>query len=353
MRASWIWETESTPGRRLALAPLAAAEAGYRLGAWLHRGVYAWGWRRRVRLPCAVVSVGNLAVGGSGKTPLVGWLARELRARGRKLAVLSRGVGGSRTREINVVSDGERVLRSPSEVGDEPVLLAGQLPGVPVLAGRNRAALGLRAVALFGVQVCILDDGFQHHRLVRDLDLVCLDGELGLGNARVLPRGPLREAPAALRRADAIVWMRSAPRPPASARIPPALPQFRAPIAARALRDLVSGARSSPGELAGREVGLLAAIARPDRLEAQLGALGARVIERRVFADHHLYTRAEISQLDRRVSWITTAKDAIKIPPEWTGGVQLAVLEEEVQPEEPQALLELVLARSGGAEPRR
>jgi tetraacyldisaccharide 4'-kinase len=310
--------------------------------------VYERGWRARAGLPCAVVSVGNLAVGGSGKTPLVGWLARGLRARGRRVAILSRGVGGSRGGEVNVVSDGERLLLAPAEAGDEPVWLAGDAPGVPVLAGRNRLALGLRAVQLFDSQIALLDDGFQHHRLRRDLDLVCIDASLGLGNGRVLPRGPLREPPTALGRAHALIFTRALPgRDPADLRcMPPGVPQFRAAIEPRGLRDLAGSRVCGLEELRGRELGLLAAIARPGRFERSLADLGARVVARRTFPDHHLYAPGEIRALERGIEWVTTAKDAVKIPPAWLDGARLRVLVEEVVPERPEVLADFVLARA-------
>lgn len=348
-----LWATDESALRRLVLAPLVVAEWLYRLGAWLHRGVYRWGLRKPARLPVQVVGIGNLSVGGSAKTPFAAWLARELAARGHKVAVLSRGVRGSAGREVNVVSDGERVLASPAEVGDEPVWLAGAVPGVPVLAGRNRKALGLRAMALFGSELLLLDDGFQHHRLHRDLDLVCLDARFGLGNGHVLPRGPLREPISALRFADALVWTR-VPEDGAvrdDPRLPRALPRFRVCVRTRQLR----GARGAVGpleSLAAARVGLLSAIARPDRLRADVEALGATVVRTETFPDHHQYTRAEVAALDPALRWLTTAKDAVKIPPDWLAGAQLEVLEEEVESPDRAALLdwlEAFLARRARA----
>jgi tetraacyldisaccharide-1-P 4'-kinase len=295
----FLWSTRESGLRKLALSPLLLAEAGYRLGGLLHRSLYELGARRRVRLPARVISIGNLTVGGSGKTPLVAWLARALRERGCKLAILSRGVGGRRMRDVNVVSDGERVRLGPAEVGDEPVWLAGAARGIPVLAGQNRAALGLRALALFGVEALLLDDGFQHHRLVRDVDIVCLDAGLGLGNGHVLPRGPLRESRRALGRAHAFVWTRW----------------------------------GRAGALQGKQVGLLAAVARPDRLERDVAALGAEIGARHLRPDHSDYERSEIEGLDPARTWLTTAKDAIKLPSDWALGREILVLEEEVQRE--------------------
>ena len=339
---SVLWRRNESPARRVLLSPLLLAEGFYRTGVWVHRMAYERGYRRRERVPVRVVSVGNLTVGGSGKTPVVAWLARELRERGRKVAVLSRGVGGSRMSAVNVVSDGNRLLLAPGEVGDEPVWVARSARGVPVLAGVNRVALALRARALFGVDVVLLDDGFQHHRLVRDLDLVCLDADLGLGNGHVLPRGPLREPPTALARAHALLWTRApesdfTPERPRA--FPRDRPQFVLPIVPVRLRALGSARHEPVSWLEGLRVGLLAAVARPDRLEGALERLGAVVVQRRCFPDHHLYRREDLSNLEGGLEWITTSKDVVKIPAAWAGDRRVWVLEEEVRPRDEGRLL--------------
>jgi len=347
----FLWRTRDSALQRVALASLAPLECGWRLGAALHRGSYERGWRNRTRLPCAVISVGNLAVGGSGKTPFVGWLAAALAARGRRVAILSRGVGGARGDQVNVVSDGARLLCAPADVGDEPVWLAQNTAGIPVLAGRDRAALGRRAAAQFATEIALLDDGFQHHRLHRDLELVCLDAALGLGNARVLPRGPLREPPRVLDRADALIFTRVEPGGEAVdlARLPPdsVVPRFRVAIAPRELRALGSGERVGLEWLRGREIGVLAAIARPARFERALAVLGARVMARRIFPDHHAYAPGEVRALTKEMDWVTTAKDAVKLDAGWLDGARLRVLAEDVMPEQPAALVDFVLARVG------
>jgi tetraacyldisaccharide 4'-kinase len=344
----FLWRVDESLGRRVALAPLALAELGYAAGASLHRWVYDAGLRRRTRLDARVISVGNLAVGGSAKTPVAAFLARELRARGRRVALLSRGVGGRRSRGVNVVSDGERLLATPVDVGDEPCLLAAGAPGVPVLAGVRRVALGLRAIAAFGAEILVLDDGFQHHPLVRDVDLVCLDAGLGLGNGHVLPRGPLREPVRALRRAHALVWTRAAASDspaPGAERLPAGLPQFRVAIAKLGLRPIAGGERAPLASRRGAGVGVWAASARPDRLARDVEGQGAEICARRIFADHHLYTRADLAGLDPALLWVTTAKDAIKIPPSWASHTELVVLDEDVERDTAQSLVDFVISR--------
>lgn len=343
-----LWRTSETTASRVLLAPLLLAELPYAAGAWLHRHVYEWGLRPRVRLDARVVSVGNLAVGGSAKTPLAAFLARSLHRRGVGVALLSRGVGGSRARTSSVVSDGRRVLLGAAEAGDEPVLLAAKAPGVPVLAGVDRVALGRQAIAAFGARVLVLDDGFQHHRLARDLDLVCLDARLGLGNGHVLPRGPLREPVSALSRAHALAFTRATPfdpEPPGAARLPSNLPRFRVGLRKLGLRSLGSGSLEPLDALRGARVGLLAAIARPDRLARELAELGAEVVSRRIFRDHHLYRRSDIAALDPGLRWVTTEKDAVKLERGWSEAAALFALEEEVEPESGEPLAELVASR--------
>jgi tetraacyldisaccharide 4'-kinase len=345
-----LWRVNEPLGTRLALAPLLLAEGPYRAGAWLHRWMYEAGLRARTRLEARVVSVGNLAVGGSAKTPVAAHLARALASRGHRVALLSRGVGGRRVRELNVVSNGERVLLGPEDAGDEPCLLAAAAPGVPVLAGADRIALGRHAIVAFGSDVLVLDDGFQHHRLARDVDLVCLDARLGLGNGHVLPRGPLREPIGALSRAHALVLTRASegdPPLPGAERLPPALPRFRVALAKLGLRPLAGGPIEPLARLRGARVGLVAAIARPDRLARELAELGAEVAARRIFRDHHLYRPDDVAGLDPTLLWVTTAKDAVKLPPSWLGDVPLHVLDEQVDPASAAPLVELVVRTWG------
>src|SRR5262245_7301957 len=161
-----------------------------------------------MRLSAKVVSVGNLTVGGSGKTPFVAALARELLGRGERVAVLSRGYGRRSRSGFVLVSDGKEVLTSADESGDEPFELARDVEGLAVAVGPDRAAVGRELLEKLGPHVLLLDDGFQHRRMRRDLDLVCFDAREPLESLRLLPRGRLREPLESLNRAHAIVWTR-------------------------------------------------------------------------------------------------------------------------------------------------
>ncbi len=313
----------------MALAPLSLLSGLYATGAVLHRAAFELGLAKPVRLPCKVVSVGNLVVGGSGKTPLAAWVASALRRRGWPVAIASRGYGGRGAEAVEVVSDGRHVHGRAEVTGDEPMLLAGLAPGVPVLVGRRRDTVGRRAIAAFGAQVLVLDDGFQHHRLAKDVELVSMTGA-GLGNGCILPRGPLREPLGALSRAHAILTL-DGPLPAADeARIVRAAPRALRFELARPpawTRPLAGGAREPARALAGLRVGMLCGIARPAALRETLRSLGAQLVAERTFPDHHRYRRQDLVGLAEQAAlWITTEKDAGKLLPAWLGGARVRVL---------------------------
>jgi tetraacyldisaccharide 4'-kinase len=169
-------------------------------------------YRQRVlpshRLPCKVVCVGNITVGGTGKTPMTMYVAQKIKQLGYQVAVVSRGYGGRAESRGGIVSDGQSIRMGPERAGDEPCLIACGLKDVPVLVGKNRYASGMLALKHFQPDVIVLDDGFQHLRLQRDIDLVLLDCVLPFGNAHLLPRGPLREPVSALARSTACILTR-------------------------------------------------------------------------------------------------------------------------------------------------
>ncbi len=283
------------------------------------------------RLPCRVISIGNLTVGGTGKTPMTLWLAARLREAGHRVAVVSRGYGGGAERRSGVVSDGREIRMGTDDAGDEPFMMATRLPGVPVLVGRDRYGSGMRAVRRFGSRVILLDDGFQHRRLARDLDLVLLDAARPFGNGRLLPRGPLREPPEALSRADGIVltrWAEGGSPPPALGRYAPSVPVFtsaHAPYAplflpAGQLPPAVRPGPINPREvLRGRRVMGVSGIARNDAFAATLRDFGADRFGFLGFPDHHRYTGADLQQVVTMARHIgadllaTTEKDWVRL----------------------------------------
>jgi len=322
------------------------------------------------RLPVPVVSVGNLTVGGTGKTPLVAALARQLAACGRRPAVVLRGYGGSNSRRPGgpalVVSEGNggTVLTDLDEAGDEAILLATSLPHVPVVVSAQRYHGGMKAVTACGADLVLLDDGFQHRALHRDLDLVALDAAAPLGNGRLLPAGLLREAPRGLRRADALVVSRAdddalyGQALATLTRLAPGITTYRARHQATGLR-LLSGDTSptSPGDLQGMPVAAFAGLARPGALRDTLTSLGARVVQFTPLADHHPFCPGEVEGLvdaglkagARLV--VTTAKDAVRMRKE-EHHPRLAVLEIDMTMDRMDSLVEQMLALAVDGEHR-
>jgi tetraacyldisaccharide 4'-kinase len=234
------------------------------------------------------------------------------------------------------LSDGRRVHGDVVGVGDEPLVLAAHAAGVPVLVGRDRGVVGLRAVSVFGAEVLVLDDGFQHHRLARDVDIVTIDGSFGFGNRRVLPRGPLREPISSLGRAHA-VGIVDGPMSDSDAALleenavnPFIFRAHRRPAQLRRIRPPRAGERALAEPvtaLAGARVGLLAALGQPDAFRRTLEACGATVVAERTFRDHHRYRARDLAKLHRTTDfWVTTEKDAVKILPRWTRKIDLHVL---------------------------
>jgi tetraacyldisaccharide 4'-kinase len=291
-------------------------------------------WRPR----CRVVSVGNLTVGGTGKTPMVAWLAEFLHGEGRRVAVVSRGYGGACGRRISVVSDGSRILADVRLSGDEPQLLGRRLPHVPVLCSAHRARAVAAAVEEFASQTVILDDGFQHRRLARDLDLVLLDARSPFGNGWLFPRGPLREVPSALRRAQALVLSRFDGSPPAEANREELAKRWPGKaIVTAAYRPVrlfeVSTGRERPlGSLAGVRAAAFAGIAKPEAFFRTLEDLGARLVYSCALPDHHPLSPALLSDLVRAAAakepelWLTTEKDWVRLPATPSPAMNLWVL---------------------------
>jgi tetraacyldisaccharide 4'-kinase len=302
-------------------------------------------YRRRILRPqelgCPVISIGNLTVGGTGKTPVAEMLARELQKRGRRVAILSRGyksvprpfVQRLQNRIFKhldlfpprIVSDGNRVLLDSRRAGDEPHMLAKNLPGVCVLVDKDRVKSGLHALRHFDSDVLLLDDGLQYQRLRHRLDVVLVDRQSPFGNEHLLPRGTLREPPSNLRRASFIIVTKSGPEPDAALmarlrRLNPTAAIIECDHAPRHWQDILTGEKFPLEHLKGCHVGAMSGIARPESFEDAVRRLGANVEITKAFADHHRFTKKEIFRFlewcDRRSldALVTTEKDAVRFP---------------------------------------
>lgn len=327
------------------LAPLAAA---YGAAVSVREALYRKRWIRIDAAPRPVISVGNLVAGGTGKTPVVALAARILDEAGMRPAVVSRGYGGRRRQDPLVVAEAGSPppLASALEAGDEPVMLARMLEGVPIVVARRRVEGARLAVERLGARTLILDDGFQHRALRRDLDLVLLDAESPFDNGRLLPAGMLREPPAALARAGAVAFTfaygSQTSSAPGSAGltcatlaeeaevarwIRPGTPVLRfrlEPTLLVSARDVDPGVRPGPETLtaawlAGMRIVAFTGIARPQRLVADLRRLGGEVVYFAPFPDHHVFTPSEVREILAAVRRLepevvlTTEKDVARL----------------------------------------
>ena len=298
--------------------------------------LYAKGCLSAKKLPCKVVCVGNLTAGGTGKTPMIMYLAGLLQQHDIPAVILSRGYRGALEHKGGLVSDRERVLRSAAEAGDEPYLLACRLKGVPVYVGRGRYENGLKAVEAFKPAVILLDDGYQHLQLKRDLNLLLMDADKPLDNGYVIPRGMLREKPRALNRAQAVVFTRGHDgqdsydlvAPYVEGREP--LPHFVSGHRAGCYlvppqTDLAQAFNSKPDEPAvvfgnsRPKVFVFSGIAKNQSFLAGARQAGLNVAGARFFPDHYAYTAEDFRRLQNAAQdagaemLVTTEKDHAKL----------------------------------------
>jgi len=285
-----IWYGRRHPLARL-LLPLSWV---YNAIIRVRRHAYLKGWLASERLPVPVVVVGNLTVGGTGKTPLVLRLVELLRDQGWTPAIITRGYGGrAKHWPQHVTPDSD-----PDRVGDEPVLLS-RRSGCVVVAGPDRVAAGLLAIDLSDCDILVSDDGLQHYRLARDLEIVLIDGTRGLGNGHCLPAGPLREPPERLNSVDLVLYKGGAGPGHRMRLCPGELVNLRDPSRHLRLSDL-----------SGHRVRAIAGIGHPEPFFRHLEAAGL-VVERYPYPDHHRYCAADADRW-RGLPVVMTEKDAVK-----------------------------------------
>jgi tetraacyldisaccharide 4'-kinase len=292
--AARLWDRDD--GIRLASAALVPAELAFRGASAFRSALYDAGVLRSVRVGARVISIGNLTVGGAGKTPFTRWVIDRLLARGRRPAILHRGTGD-----------------------DEPALHRAWHPDVPVLVGADRVASARLAIAR-GADVVVLDDGFQHRRLARDLDIVLIAAEHAAAPVRLLPRGPWREGLAALRRAHIVVVTRRTASAQAAAalarRLPPGLdgaPVVRVVLESAGWRR--DGRAAAPPA---DEAFAITSIATPAAFAANARAAGADVRDGLAFPDHHAFSMRDVARIVDEAAGrplVMTEKDAVKLVP--------------------------------------
>lgn len=359
--AWWRLATQSRPhtfSDALATRMLSAGSTVYAAAVAMRNGAYDRGWLKQVRLPCGVVSVGNLTVGGTGKTACVELVTRKLTAMGRRVAILSRGYGGPpgdywlRWQEGRLVVN-QDVAADPLALADEPQLLAKHLAGVPVVVGARRDRTGRIARAILGADTVVLDDGFQHRRLQRDCDIVLVHARMPLGGWALLPRGPMREPLASLKRAHVVVMTKADEALETLGALGERLRTFNpeaiivsAVHEPSRMLDAWSGEISEPQRLAGMRVGLLSSIGDPEGFEATVRRLHATISWHQPFPDHYRYGAREWTALVARVrqtrpdAVLTTEKDWVRLQPHavdrfpldvplWVLGIRMKILNGE------------------------
>jgi len=311
----------------------------YGLGVWMRLVAYKIGALKTKSLSACIISIGNITVGGTGKTPFVAMLAEWAGRRGSKLAILSRGYKGKGISDSTVVSDGTKVLASVDEVGDEPVLLARKLSSVPVLVSRERQPAGDLAVRRFGSEILLLDDGYQHLSLHRDLNILLIDAKRQFGNGSLVPRGPLREPLEEIRRSDVIVITKCTTDCTGNSLDGflqnnfPGKPVYRSRHLPDKIVFPVSGETYSPEFLSSKKLVVFTGLAHPADFLQMVESLGAQVVHFEAFPDHHLFVQRELGNLVSHKKafgadfLLTTEKDWVRIDGRIKVDVDIAVLE--------------------------
>jgi len=327
--------------RKLLLLPLSLLSLIYRFIVQSRQVLYSRGVLKTHRLPCRIISIGNITLGGTGKTPTAIYLAHLFQNRGIQPVVLSRGYKAQSSVPTAVVSDGTTTLMDAQEAGDEPFLLSQALPGVPVIIGADRTVSGRLACEEFSPEVVILDDGFQHQRIKRDVDIVLIDLHHGFGNGHLLPRGILREPVSALSRANIFLLTKQMGDGTDNQlkqqirRHNPDAPIYHTRYAVNSFRTLNEQQEIHLNHLKGKKVLALSGIGNPHYFSFLLKQSGMLVTEERTLPDHHDYTVDDIPKVREYLSdvdyIVTTAKDSCKMNRELFYDLPILTLEVVLQ----------------------
>lgn len=356
---------------------------------WLPAKLYEMAVRRRVaayesgsrksqRLNARVIAIGNITLGGTGKTPMVEYVARYLYSQSHRVAILTRGYGrqtserqilnapdsavagtaiGAATGEVNGSGDGSIKARSYQEVGDEPLMLARALPSVPIVIDKNRAEAGRWATEAFGVDVLVLDDAYQHLQLARDLNLLLIDASDPFGGFEMVPFGRLREPLSGLKRADAIIVTRAdrlfdqmQTQKVIREYCGNDIPILQVTSSIVRLRHLSSDEVSSLNNFIGRKAAALCGIGNPQAFATDLRQAGINVVSENFFRDHHPFTQADLDRTTEAACRaaadliITTEKDAMRLEGLKLGEVPVYAAQMEIQSKDESRLKSLLLS---------
>ncbi|MCG9126765.1 tetraacyldisaccharide 4'-kinase [Candidatus Poribacteria bacterium] len=294
---------------------------------------YDLGISKQTQLPCTVISIGNIVVGGTGKTPATATIANLLHKKGYKVVILLRGYGRSSSEKISIVSDGEKCLCSRIESGDEAYLLAHQLNGIPIIVGKNRFDTGKIAYDHFNCDIILLDDGYQHRKLTRDIDILTIDATQPFGTGTLLPIGTLREPISSLKRASIILLTRTdSPHKP----IEDLKNEIKRYIPNSSILDSIhhptslyelgnhnwknDESQTIPlKELEDKRILAVCGIGNPDAFKSTIQSLNPESIQLIPFPDHHIYSDSDIEKIVQKskqvnAQWVvTTQKDEDKL----------------------------------------
>ncbi|MDL1967145.1 MAG: tetraacyldisaccharide 4'-kinase [Deltaproteobacteria bacterium] len=313
---------------------------------------YKKGVLRSKKLPCIVISIGNITVGGTGKTPMTIHVAELIKRMGCKVVVISRGYKGLAEKTGGIVSDGKTIFMKPDESGDEPFMIASRLKSIPVVVGKNRFNAGMTALNSFNPDVIVFDDAYQHLQLKRDIDLVLLDSICPFGNHRLLPRGTLREPLSALMRGDAFILTRSdvAAKEPEStynsvklkkyARGKPVFKTIHVPYIYKVVKGGTISSQGIYGDsctqgfefLRGHSAFIFSGIARNIDFYNTVKGVNCKVTGCSEFTDHHRYTDRDLnmilqSAIESNTDFIiTTEKDYARIANRIAWPIDLVVI---------------------------
>ncbi|UCD84561.1 MAG: tetraacyldisaccharide 4'-kinase [Deltaproteobacteria bacterium] len=274
------------------------------------------------RINCPTISIGNITLGGSGKTPMVAYLAAALRDKGFKVAVLSRGYKRKHPGRLALVSDGKEVILGVDEAGDEPYMLARKLNGVPIIVGKDRYQSGLLARNNFSVDGVVLDDGFAYLGLKRDLDIILIDGEIGFGSKKLLPRGILREPLKALARAGLFVINRAEDTREIEEllrRYNPASPVFRSRFSFDKFININKREEVEQEKVKENKILAFCGTANPSSFRQSLQELELDIAEFIEFPDHWYYRQSDLKRIAKMAQGlgvdyiVTTEKDGVKL----------------------------------------
>ncbi len=339
----WLTHLDSSFLGKLILLPLVPLSYLFCILVTIRARLYKWGIIKADELKCRVLCIGNITSGGTGKTPMVKLLAGKLASQGIAVAIVSRGYKGGSENKTQLVSNYKQILKTAAEVGDEPYLLARQLPGIPVVVSKIRYRAGMYTYLKFKPQIIIMDDGYQHLKMRRQVNIMVIDATNPFGNGYLLPRGTLREPLRALERANIFLINKTD------------LVEDIAPITAK-LKKYNSTAAILTGKyqpinltklgdddsyslewLRGRKMVCFCGIGNPDSFFSLLEKLGTDIAERIKFPDHYYYSAEDLKKIEDRVIYhraealITTAKDAVRIIDNIPDSIPLLVLNIELR----------------------